>query len=97
MRPLRRDAQPADHAPPRLSDLVAEPPAWMADALCAEPRFADLDPFKGGGKADAFIAAACSGCLVRPECGAYADGLDLRDGVWGGAWRGPTKKKRAAA
>lgn len=96
MRPLRRDAQPVDHAAPRLAELVAEPPAWMADALCAEPCYADLDAFTGGATADAFIAAACAGCLVRPECAAYADELAIGIGVWGGRWRGPRKKKHAA-
>lgn len=91
---LRQASPIDDDAPLSPDDILPRPPEWMRRARCAEPDCSDLDPFELGDAAA--LVEVCDRCPVRAACGAFADEHQIRDGVWGGRWRGPTKKKRAA-
>lgn len=85
----------AEDRPVRLDELVQAPPAWMTDALCTEDAYAHLDPFDAADARE--FEQICTRCLVCPDCGAYADGLVIRAGVWGGKFRGGKRRPESAA
>lgn len=78
----RRVVEQPDDSPPRLSELVADAPTWTRDALCAEPEYADLDPFRAADFST--FRVICAGCLVRDDCLAFAVQHEHTEGVWGG-------------
>lgn len=56
-------------------------PAWQRDGACLE--HPELDWFAGRADDQAAAKAVCAGCLVRPDCLAFA--IEHRElGVWGG-------------
>jgi len=62
--------------------LVATPPRWMRDALCAE-----VDPelfYPESGESNRDAKRICAGCEVRAECLGYALAHREGHGVWGG-------------
>lgn len=70
-------------------DLLAglRPPAWMRDALCAEPHYVDLPWFPEPRENSERIAEAktvCARCLVRTECATFAAEHAITHGIWGG-------------
>lgn len=74
-------------------------PDWMADALCREPGYAELDWVPASPTAQATAQRlVCSQCLVRAECLAHAvEHNEL--GVWGGTderERRATRRDQAA-
>lgn len=76
---------------PALAEL-ADRPAWMKDALCREPAYADVSFFIELGEDSRPAKAVCGRCLVRRECREYA----VAEGIWGGIWGGtsPGERKR---
>lgn len=66
-----------------LSDrLAAWRPAWMASAACRGAPTATFFRDRGGAADEA--KQICAGCVVRPDCLAFA--VDHHEvGVWGGA------------
>jgi WhiB family redox-sensing transcriptional regulator len=67
-----------------LPEPIGPRPAWQADALCAEPAYADLAWFPERGQPTAPAKAVCARCLVRAECLAFAVENGITEGVWGG-------------
>lgn len=63
-------------------DIIAEAPAWLDDALCAQVDPGIFYPHKGASTAEA--KRICGLCEVREECLAYAIETGERHGVWGG-------------
>lgn len=70
---------PSSHAP---LDGFPEPPAWMADAVCATTDPEAFFPEKGGSTREA--KAVCRSCIVQAECLDWALDNDERFGIWGG-------------
>ncbi len=66
---------------PDLTNILS-PPAWMADAVCAQVDPELFYPEKGGSTREA--TQVCAACPVRAECLAYALAHGERFGVWGG-------------
>jgi WhiB family transcriptional regulator, redox-sensing transcriptional regulator len=67
--------------------LFEVPPAWAADALCAEPAYASRADelfFAKHGTTYQDAAAICARCLVRTECLDYALERRIEHGMWGG-------------
>lgn len=62
--------------------MIAKPPEWTTDALCAQADPEAWYPEKGGSSARA--KAICGGCAVRRQCLEHALTNDERFGVWGG-------------
>lgn len=78
-------------------DLLAElidRPAWMADALCKEPAYAEVSFFPASGESLEPARAICGRCLVQAECRTYAVETDERHGMWGGTSPGGRKALR---
>lgn len=65
-----------------MSVTMAQPPEWVADALCAQVDPKIFFPEKGESSKDA--KRICARCDVKAECLAYA--LDNAEpfGIWGG-------------
>jgi len=63
-------------------DGFPEPPAWMADAVCATTDPEAFYPEKGGSTREA--KAICRSCTVQAECLDWALDRDERFGIWGG-------------
>ena len=83
------DGQVADEPIDVLAAIVAEQPAWMADAAC---RGHDVEKwFPARGESTAEAKAICGACPVCRECGEYALEHNLWQGVWGG-WSGRTRR-----
>lgn len=81
-----------------LLAAIGESAPWQNDALCREYPAVDFMPGRGGDVATP--KAICSRCLVRDECGQYANaarwsGL-VMSGIWGGISERERKKLRAA-
>ena len=70
-------------------------PAWMADAVCKEHPEVDFFPGQGGDCSPAI--AICAGCLVQPECRAYAVADSDIMGVWGGTTAAERRRLRRSA
>jgi len=71
--------------PDRLAALLAAMrPGWMADALCAEPAYADLPWFPERGQNPAPCVAVCRRCIVAEECKRYVVAHEINHGVWAG-------------
>lgn len=81
--------------PDVLGELM-ERPAWMADALCREPAYADVDFFPESGASTRPAEQVCARCLVRGRCLLYALETGQRDGVWGGISARRRRKLRRA-
>lgn len=69
-----------------LADLTRRP-AWMADALCREPKYRDVNWFPERGADVRLARSVCAACAARTDCLAY--GLDnvwsgSPHGIWGG-------------
>jgi WhiB family redox-sensing transcriptional regulator len=83
---LEVEALMAGYDVPSLIDLIYRP-AWMRDALCREPAYADVSFFPGQGEATEPAKAVCARCTVAEECLAYVttagDGI-AGHGIWGG-------------
>ena len=62
---------------------IPAPPAWMADALCAEIDGELFFPEKQGSSARP-AKKMCRRCDVAVECLEYALTNDIAHGVWGG-------------
>lgn len=77
----------------RLAELL-RPPAWHADALCAEPVYAGVKFFPTRrGEVLAEAQEVCSRCLARDDC--LAAGLEGGEkGVWGGTTEGDRRQLR---
>lgn len=79
--------------------MLPDPPAWMAEAICAQTDPEAWFPEAGGSSRTA--KKVCEGCPVRRQCLAYA--LDNHEswGVWGGLTERERKQlardRRAAA
>lgn len=65
----------------RVAELL-RPPAWHADAACRE--HPGVNFFVEHGESPGPAKAICAGCLVAPECLAYALRHDEDHGVWRG-------------
>jgi len=62
---------------------LLERPAWMADALCQEPRYRRVSFIPTRGDDVPAAKRICARCLVRQEC--YTFGVATRSvGIWGG-------------
>lgn len=62
---------------------IFRPEPWMRDAACREHPEVDWFPTRGDTATAAL--AICAGCLVRDECGAYAEAAPTSlSGIWGG-------------
>lgn len=74
--------------------VIAEPPEWMADALCAQ---VDPDAFfpENGGSTRA-ARQICGMCPVLEECREHALATDELWGVWGGLTESARLKLRRA-
>ena len=75
-------------------------PSWMADALCREPIYAEVDfhPDQYGDVRPAL--EVCGRCLVQAECLAWVEQWEPSDaethGVWGGLSARERKQRRKA-
>ena len=82
-----------------LTMFVRSAPAWMKDALCAEPRYSGADWFPERGVAPSAVArakAVCTSCLCQSACLGFAlDFPEQLPGVWGGATERERKALRA--
>lgn len=65
-------------------DALVAPPAWHADALCAEPTYAPAWWFSHKAHEVAQAKATCARCLVGAECLQRALQLGETDGIFGG-------------
>lgn len=61
---------------------LPQPPAWTADALCAQVDMDGFFPEKGGSTRQA--KAVCLMCPVREVCLEYALDNRVQHGIWGG-------------
>jgi WhiB family redox-sensing transcriptional regulator len=62
---------------------IPKPPAWMAEALCAEVDAELFFPAKQGSSAR-LAKRTCRRCEVSVECLDYALQHEIAHGVWGG-------------
>jgi WhiB family redox-sensing transcriptional regulator len=93
--------RPAPGEEPALADLfgITRPPAWTADALCAQGHPDAWHPERDdpNGAANAAVARrVCHRCPVRTECLAHALLNDEREGIWGGTTPNQRKAIRRA-
>lgn len=61
---------------------LPQPPAWTADALCAQVDLDGFYPEKGGSTRSA--KSVCASCPVIRPCLQYALDNEERFGIWGG-------------
>jgi WhiB family redox-sensing transcriptional regulator len=87
--------------PPRAAVPWRPPPAWTAQALCAQ---VDPDLWYPEHHSDQACQAAitiCAGCPVRADCLEYALAIgEVNEGIWGGltpTQRQAEQRRRAAA
>ena len=73
--------------------IVAGPSmAFMAQALCAQPRHRTLPWIEDPNRLEArrsrpVMAALCDACPVRANCEAFAEAAKITAGFWAGEWR----------
>ncbi len=96
---LFASASQLEPGPSGIKDLfdaiLANRPAWHADALCQE--HPEVNFFPGRGEDVGPAKRVCGQCLVRAECRAWAleQGAEL-DGIWAGTSNIQRRQMRAA-
>lgn len=73
--------------------FIWQPPAWYADALCAQVDYDIFYPEDGGTTRPA--RSTCASCDVREKCRDYALANDELWGIWGGTTESERRKLRA--
>lgn len=76
-------------------NVLAEPPEWMDDALCAQVDPAIFYPEDGGSTRPA--KKVCAACPVLAQCRAHALANDEQWGIWGGLTESDRRKARGQA
>lgn len=66
----------------RTAPLLPTPPAWVADAVCAQTDPDAFFPERGGDNRAA--KALCATCPARARCLDYALEHNEKFGIWGG-------------
>ena len=87
----------SSHVDPALDiltsiDAILAETAWMVRGACFEKGtddwFPDQENPTWSAQSRAKMAKRmCQGCVVRKDCGDYADRYDIQDGIWGGVLR----------
>jgi WhiB family redox-sensing transcriptional regulator len=67
-----------------VSITPPRPPDWRDGAACTGTDPEDFFPEQGRVDQAAHARMVCAGCHVRGECLAFALGLGIEEGIWGG-------------